>query len=108
MARTLDERGVKALERISNSLQNLDNYAKQLDVHEDILNVPPTDGLWEDNRTDQDQLKASYKELEECMKYNTGSGIDVYNRFRIQNMHKMTPIPVCRFIDEKLKRFERI
>ena len=83
-------------------------YAKQLDVHEDILNVPPTDGLWEDNRTDQDQLKASYKELEECMKYNTGSGIDVYNRFRKQNMHKMTPIPVCTFIDEKLKRFERI
>jgi hypothetical protein len=32
MARTLEERGVKALERISNSLQNLDNYAKQLDV----------------------------------------------------------------------------
>ena len=70
--------------------------AKELNIHTDILNAPPTDGLWEDNRIDLDQLKASYEELEECMKHNTGPALNTYNKLRSQNMHKMIPIPICK------------
>ncbi len=71
--------------------------AKKLDVHEDILNAPPTDGLWEDNRTDQDQLGLSYEILEQCMKNNASNEHQkIYDKIRKPNLHKMIPIPICK------------
>ena len=71
--------------------------AEQLDIHEDILNAPPTDGLWEDNRTDQDQLGLSYEILEQCMKNNASNEHQkIYDKIRKPNLHKMIPIPICK------------
>ena len=62
-------------------------------VDERIINVAPTDGLWDDGRTDEDQLGASYVQLEEAMEYGTGPGVEVLQKFNSQNNHKMEPIP---------------
>ena len=62
-------------------------------VDERIINVAPTDGLWDDGRTDEDQLGASYVQLEEAMEYGTGPGVEVLQKFNSQNKHKMEPIP---------------
>ena len=71
--------------------------AGQLDIHEDILNAPPTDGLWEDNRTDQDQLGLSYEILEQCMENKASDEHQkIYNKIRKPNLHKIIPIPICR------------
>jgi len=71
--------------------------AEQLDIHEDILNAPPTDGLWEDNRTDQDQLGLSYEILEQCMENKASDEHQkIYNKIRKPNLHKIIPIPICR------------
>jgi NAD+ synthase len=81
--------------------------AKVLGIHEDILTAAPTDGLWGDDRTDEDQIGASYPELEWAMKMkeegkseNDFSGREkevfkIYIRFNSANRHKMVPIPVC-------------
>jgi NAD+ synthase len=78
-----------------------------LDVPKSILQAAPTDGLWEDDRTDEDQLGASYPELEWAMRFRAGGGRDenateaqqkvlaTYDRFHRANKHKMEPIPVC-------------
>ncbi len=76
--------------------------AKELDVMEEIILAKPTDGLWEDERTDEEQLGASYEELEWAMEF-TGNPQEldgrerevytIYNRFNRQNRHKMEPIP---------------
>ena len=81
--------------------------AKQLGVVESILSAQPTDGLWGDDRTDEDQLGASYPELEWAMSQHEAgksaadfSGREaevmaIYLRFNTANKHKMLPIPVC-------------
>ncbi len=80
--------------------------AKHLGIIESIQNAPPTDGLWDDDRSDEDQLGASYMELEWAMQYLeqkksqklTPRQIEVlaiYNTFHSANKHKMLPIPVC-------------
>ena len=82
-----------------------------LGVIEDILHAPPTDGLWEDNRTDESQIGASYEELEWAMSAETHENTDnfterqnevliIYRRFHNQNRHKMDPIPVIQIPDE--------
>ena len=58
-----------------------------------IIEAKPTDGLWEDGRTDEDQLGASYPELEEAMEKGTGPAVDVLERYNRMNKHKMEPIP---------------
>ena len=58
-----------------------------------IIEAKPTDGLWEDGRTDEDQLGASYPELEEAMEKGTGPAVDVLERYNRANRHKMEPIP---------------
>ena len=68
-----------------------------------ILNATYTDGLWEDGRSDEEQIGATYKELEWAMNYKKGHKItkrkkevlDIYNKLHQQNKHKITPIPVC-------------
>lgn len=64
-----------------------------LGVDNRIINASPTDGLWDDGRTDEDQLGASYVQLEQAMEYGTGPGLEVLEYFNKQNKHKMEPIP---------------
>ena len=81
--------------------------AKYLEVPNSIQNAAPTDGLFGDNRTDEDQLGASYDELEWAMlesenekQANDFEGrqkevFEIYKRLNYANQHKMNPIPVC-------------
>lgn len=87
------------------------SLAESLGIHDDILNASPTDGLFGDDRSDEDQLGASYPELEWAMAYtNNGEKIskrerdvlDIYRKLNKQNQHKMQPIPVC-IIPEDLR-----
>ena len=64
-----------------------------LEVDERICQAPPTDGLWEDSRSDEDQIGATYEQLEEAMELQTGSAVDILKKFNTQNKHKMEPIP---------------
>lgn len=85
-----------------------------------ILEAPPTDGLWEDERSDEAQLGASYEELEWAMDVLAAEGwisdqepsdllarvtdrerevLNIYMRFHRANRHKMLPIPVCTIPD---------
>jgi len=88
--------------------------AKALGVNDNILKAPPTDGLWGDSRTDEDQIGASYPELEWAMKMKDqgrtasdfqGREKDVFEIFmdyNTRNQHKMEPIPVCEIPEELL------
>ena len=58
-----------------------------------IIDAKPTDGLWDDGRSDEDQIGATYAELEEAMESGTGNAVDILSRFNRQNRHKMEPIP---------------
>ena len=62
-------------------------------VMRDIIDAIPTDGLWDDGRNDEDQIGASYEQLEEAMENGTGKAVDILFRFNLQNRHKMEPIP---------------
>ena len=64
-----------------------------LEVDQAIVDAPPTDGLWDDQRTDEDQLGATYEQLEEAMENGTGPGVDVLKFYNEKNAHKMNPIP---------------
>ena len=66
---------------------------KFLGVSQKIIDASPTDGLWDDKRTDEDQLGASYAQLEEAMEYGTGDGVKVLEKFSKMNQHKIQPIP---------------
>ena len=67
----------------------------QLKILNDIMQATPTDGLWNDGRTDEDQLGLTYDQLEEAMKWGTGSKYyDRYVELRTANLHKMKSIPV--------------
>ena len=64
-----------------------------LGVMNEIIDATPTDGLWDDGRSDEDQIGATYAELEEAMENGTGKGVDILYKFNRQNKHKMEPIP---------------
>ena len=94
---------------------NPDALGKALGVSDAILQAPPTDGLWTDNRSDESQIGASYDELEWAMRFDEDPGtgestlsgrqkhvLTVYRGFHAANKHKMDPIPVC-IIPESLK-----
>ena len=66
---------------------------RHLGVNERIINAAPTDGLWEDGRTDEDQIGVTYAQLEEAMENGTGPGLETLEHFSKQNRHKMEPIP---------------
>jgi len=66
---------------------------KHLGVDERIIDAIPTDGLWDDKRTDEDQIGASYEQLEEAMENGTGPALDILDEFNRKNKHKMEPIP---------------
>lgn len=91
--------------------------AKALGVSTEIQEAPPTDGLWGDDRNDEDQLGASYPELEWAMgAYDAGKTLDdfsgrqqevfsIYIKLHLANQHKMNPIPVCE-IPPEYKSFD--
>ena len=66
---------------------------KRLGVDQRIIDALPTDGLWDDDRKDEDQIGASYEQLEEAMEKGTGNAIEILEKFNRQNKHKMEPIP---------------
>ena len=69
---------------------------RELKILDDIINAAPTDGLWDDGRTDEGQLGLSYKEIEEAMDNENSKNRDKYIQIRKTNLHKMEPIPVCK------------
>ncbi|MCT4205999.1 NAD(+) synthase [Elizabethkingia anophelis] len=80
--------------------------ARHLDIVESIQKAIPTDGLWDEERTDEQQMGASYPELEWAMSvYNTHKADDfswrekevfqIYDRLHRATLHKINPIPVC-------------
>ncbi len=83
--------------------------ARELDISDSILEAKPTDGLWGDERSDEDQIGATYPELEWAMDLRE-KGIDpnsitmtsrqrevlaIFDRMHAANKHKMMPIPIC-------------
>ena len=84
---------------------------RELGVSEDIIIAAPTDGLWDDQRNDEDQLGMSYPELEEAMAY-AESGEQPEDAKKKKNLltflaiqkkarHKMEPIPICMLGDKE-------
>ena len=85
--------------------------AKALGISEAIIQAPPTDGLWADNRTDEAQIGATYAELEWAMQFEKKpmdesslpirkkKVLAIYRQLNRINRHKMIPIPVCKIPD---------
>ena len=69
---------------------------KELKILKEIIEAPPTDGLWDDGRTDEEQIGLKYKELEEAMNNPNSQNREKYEKIRKLNLHKMVPIPVCK------------
>ena len=67
-----------------------------MNILKEIIETPPTDGLWDDGRTDEGQLGLSYKELEEAMENENSKNREKYLKIRKLNLHKMESIPVCK------------
>jgi len=84
---------------------------KHLEVPESIMNAAPSDGLFGDARSDEDQIGASYPELEWAMKMKDAGKVaedfedrqrevfEIFSRYNRNNKHKMIPIPVCEIPD---------
>ena len=70
---------------------------KHLGVNKKIIEAEPTDGLWNDGRNDTDQLGMSYADLEKAMSNKDDPNYQKYLEIRKKNLHKMEPIPVCKF-----------
>jgi NAD+ synthase len=81
--------------------------AKELNIPKEIQEAPPTDGLWDDGRIDEDQLGATYQELEWAMTYIDSNhdyslterqqkSLNIFKKHRETNYHKMRSVPVCK------------
>lgn len=77
--------------------------SKKMNIIEEIINAKPTDGLWDDDRSDEEQIGASYEELEWAMDFKGDKDqlsnkeinvLNIYKKLNQQNKHKITPIPV--------------
>jgi NAD+ synthase len=92
------------------------DMGRELGLPQEIIDADPTDGLWDDGRTDEGQLGMSYPELERAMELDQWdreeshltegllqmsrqerTQLKRYREIRTRNMHKMLPIPVCKF-----------
>ncbi|MBU46493.1 MAG: NAD(+) synthase [Flavobacteriales bacterium] len=78
--------------------------AKELSINDDVIIASPTDGLWMDNKTDEEQIGANYPELEWAMDFKGDEGslskrekevLHIYKQLNYANQHKMKEIPVC-------------
>ena len=86
------------IEQTNNIRMNFRSRGKY--IINDIINAPPTDGLWDDSRNDESQLGLTYKQIEEAMENSNSKYFNKYNKFRKKNLHKMIPIPVCEIKDK--------
>ncbi|MDR2121661.1 MAG: NAD(+) synthase [Flavobacteriaceae bacterium] len=88
--------------------------AKELGVSESIQKAKPTDGLWADDRSDEDQIGATYPELEWAMSVHDDHTVSdfsgrerevfgIYDRLNKLAQHKINPIPVCKIPEDLLK-----
>jgi NAD+ synthase len=94
---------------VKSEVYELANYLR---VIESIQNAAPTDGLFGDSRTDEDQIGASYDELEWAMEMQDAGKsssdfterelvvFNIYSRLNTINQHKMIPIPICKINNE--------
>ena len=73
------------------------DMGKELGINQSIIDAAPTDGLWSDGRNDEQQLGMTYQELEEAMNNPNSVNRSKYLKIREMNLHKMNPIPVCKF-----------
>jgi NAD+ synthase len=88
------------------------DMGRELGLEREIIDAAPTDGLWDDGRTDEGQLGMTYPELEHAMALDNADNciydplaltktekaqLKKYREIRARNMHKMQPIPVCKF-----------
>jgi len=88
------------------------DMGRELGLEQEIIDAEPTDGLWDDGRTDEGQLGMTYPELEHAMELHNHDNcvyeplaltktekaqLKKYREIRARNMHKMRPIPVCKF-----------
>jgi len=71
------------------------DMGKELRINQEIIEADPTDGLWTDGRTDEQQVGLSYEEIEEAMLNEQSSNRNRYMEIRSKNVHKMETIPVC-------------
>jgi len=69
---------------------------KELGILNEIITAQPTDGLWDDGRTDVGQLGLTYQEVEEAMSNSNSKNRSKYEEIRKLNLHKMQSIPVCK------------
>ena len=69
---------------------------KELKIIQEIIDAAPTDGLWDDGRSDEGQIGLKYSELEEAMNNPSSPNRKKYEKIRKLNLHKMKPIPVCK------------
>ena len=72
---------------------------RYLNILKEIIEAEPTDGLWNDGRNDKDQLGMTYEQLEKAMIDPNDVNYKKYLELRKKNLHKMNPIPVCKFKD---------
>jgi NAD+ synthase len=88
------------------------HLANSLNVIDGIQKALPTDGLWGDGRKDEDQIGATYLELEWAMSFDGNESelnarekevLNIFNRLHQINKHKMIPIPVCKIPDNLIK-----
>tara|TARA_B100000575_G_scaffold153394_1_gene122378 strand:+ start:14891 stop:15667 length:777 start_codon:yes stop_codon:yes gene_type:complete len=90
---------------LKSEVYNLARYHKIID---EIIIAKPTDGLWNDNRSDEEQIGATYDELEKAMLNKASQNLskresevmNIYKLLNSSNKHKMLPIPVCKIPKE--------
>ena len=77
--------------------------SSEIGIIEEIISAKPTDGLWDDDHTDEDQIGATYEELEFAMNFHgdysklterESEVLKIYEKLNTQNNHKMIPIPI--------------
>lgn len=85
--------------------------ARHLGIFNEIIEAEPTDGLWDDNRNDEQQIGATYEELEWVMEYGIDKEeltkkeenlVNIYNNLHNKNKHKMVPIPIFDLIENEI------
>jgi NAD+ synthase len=84
---------------------------RHLGIPQEIINAEPTDGLWEDDRTDEDQIGATYEELEWVMEHGLNKlsytekeykFVETFLNFHNKNKHKMVSIPVFNLKEKEI------
>ena len=73
---------------------------RELGILKEIIDAIPTDGLWNDARSDENQLGLSYKQIEAAMNNSNSKYYKKYLKIRTLSLHKMKPIPVCKIKDK--------